>query len=189
MVVAVGLFVFPDGFRIRVAGGVRLAGPEEFAARSSPFAGADSVGIYRGSLAQEWLRLRPDYFNLDLVFILYLRLRHQVVYVDEPWGRYDSTGGDRLTVRQDDRELEDIRKFVEEFRPIVGTAECGPVDMVLMNMWQRLIRTRRYNDAAVVADWLLDRGLSPWNAFRLKAAWAVRNRLASAAPSRTYVMR
>jgi glycosyltransferase involved in cell wall biosynthesis len=185
---AIGLFVFPDGLRLRVAEEAKILSPAEFARRDTPASvGVDAVPIYRSSLREEWLRLRRDYFNLDLVFAICLHRSHSVVMVDEPWGRYDPSGADRLTATPDRRELEDVAKFIDDFRPLVGTSPCGPVDIYLIQTWQRLVRARRYRDAAAVADWLRERGVSRSEAVRRKLSWVLQRTLTESLPRPMHV--
>lgn len=152
-----GLYVFPDGFHVRVSGGVREVGPDEFSARAGQF--DDSVGVVRRCVVDEWLSMRR-YSNLDFVLWLRLRLSHPHLLVDEPWGIYDPTGTDRISLRRDPRALDDFETFVKEFRPMIGAAPCGPVDAMLNRIWLGLIRAGRFKGAADVADWMHERGLS-----------------------------
>lgn len=175
---AVGLFVFPDGLRVRVAGGVKLIGWAEFAALRSTRSGADGVGIFRRNVVDEWLRLRRDYFATEVVFTLRQFLSHSVVYVDEPWGRYHTAASDRVSSRpRDPRRLDDIGKFVAEFRPLIGVDPCGPLDITLISMWVLLVRARRNAEAAIIAEWMDERGISLPAALSLKLRWSLRSRL------------
>lgn len=186
---ATGLYVFPDGLHNRVPDGEKLVGPDEYAALSSPH-GGDSVGVLRHSVVEEFLRLPRGYFNFDLLFTMTLRMSHLVLLVDEPWARFNVDAADRMSGRRDARSrgVSDIQRFVNDFRPLVGASPCGPVDMALINMWIRLVRARRYRDAAPVADWMRDRGISRTQAARRKATWALRARLGSVRGSpRVYV--
>ncbi len=185
---ATGLYVFPDGLHMRVSGGVKVVGPDEYIARSTLASRGDSVGIVRRSVVDEWLRLRPDYYNLDLVFVLRFRLSHQVVLVDEPWGRYDTTTTDKIARRRDPRAFDDMVKFVEEFRPVIGKSPCSPVDMILSNMWIRLMRAHRYREAATVAAWMRARRISRPRAVVRKIGWGLRTRAAGVVPMRSHVL-
>lgn len=185
-----GLYVFPDGLRVRIAGGERVTGPDVYARQSSPRPGFDSVQTVRRNVVQEWLQLRRDYFNLDLALLLSLLMSHLVVRVDEPWGRYHTDAADRITTRNDPKSLglDDIPKFVGEFRPLLGQTPCGPLDVALVNMWTRLIRAHRYQEAAAVADWMRSRGISRWDAIRRKSNWVLRQRIAPLNRSRVRVV-
>ena len=180
-----GLYVFPDGFHARVAAGVKVVGADEFAALSSPEALGDAVSIVRRRVVEEWLRLRRDYYVTELVFSLSLRVihSHSVVLVDEPWGRFHTTAANKVSTGSlDPRWLEDIEKFVNDFRPLLGSSPCGPVDVALIDMWARLVRARRYREAASVADWMRQRGIPLRTAIRRKLLWASRRRITSLVP-------
>jgi glycosyltransferase involved in cell wall biosynthesis len=185
---ATGLYVFSDGLHKRVQDGVKIAGPEDYARQSSRGSRGDSVGIVRRRVVDEWRQLRPDYYNLDVVFVLRFRLTHRVVLVDEPWGRYDTSSTDKIARRGDPRGFEDLLKFVEDFRPIVGNNPCGPVDLILSNMWIRLIRAHRYADAAVIGGWMGERGLSRRKTMAREIGWRLRARALRLVPARAHVL-
>ncbi len=183
-----GLCMFPDGLHIRVGERVKLVGPDEYRARSSLSARADSVGIVRQVVVDEWRQLRADYYNLDFIFWLRFRLAHQLVLVDEPWGVYDTSMTDKIRHRPDQRKFEDIVNFIEDFRPLVGTSPCGPIDMTLSNMWVRCVRARKYTEASMVADWMRERGLTRSEVIARKIKWRLRARATRLVPSRAHVL-
>jgi glycosyltransferase involved in cell wall biosynthesis len=183
-----GLYMFPDGLHVRVAPSVKVVGPDEYATRSSRSGRADSVGVVRRNVVDEWLQLRPDYFNLDFVFMLRFRLSHDVVMVDEPWGRYDATSTDKIARRGDPRMYDDVVKFVEDFRPLLGRRRCGPVDVTLTNLWIRLIRAHRYREAEMVASWMRERGISRADALVQKVRWRLHTQLKGVMPARAHVI-
>jgi glycosyltransferase involved in cell wall biosynthesis len=185
---ATGLYVFSDGLRKRVKDGVKIAGPEEYALRSSRSSRGDSISVVRRGVVQEWRRLRPDYYNLDVVFVMHFRLTHRVVLVDEPWGRYDTSSPDKIGGRRDPRTFEDMLKFVDDFRPLVGADPCGPVDLLLSGMWFRLMRAHRYRDAAVVWEWMRERGLSLRGTMGQEIGWRLWARTRRLAPARAYIL-
>jgi glycosyltransferase involved in cell wall biosynthesis len=185
---ATGLYMFPDGLRKRIAAGIKVEGPEDYGTRSSFAAVGDSVGVVRRSVLTEWRALRPDYYGLDWVFILRFRLSHQVVLVDEPWGRYHTAATERIGTSQDPRMFDDMVKFAGEFRPLLGTRPCGPVDLALSNMWVSLVRARRFRDAATIGSWMNERGLSRSEAVRRKLEWRLRRQVSRFAPVRAYVL-
>jgi hypothetical protein len=185
---AIGLHVFEDGLRIRVKGGVRIVGPEEFVQRSSPAAMADCVGIVRQNAIQEWRSADRDYFNADFALVLRLHLSHTVVLVDEPWGRYDETAFGRVTDSGDRRGFEDVGRFVRDVRPLIGASPCGPVDVVLVSMWARLMKKHRYREAEALTGWMAERGISRRSAVRRKLAWSLRWRAATKTPSLVEVL-
>lgn len=185
---ATGLYMFPEGLRKRIAGGVKVEGPDDYGTRSSYASVGDSVGIVRRSVLGEWRALRPDYYRLDWVYILRFRLTHKVVLVDEPWGVYHETASDRIGGSQDPRAFDDMVKFVDEFRPLIGTRSCGPVDLALSNMWVALMRAGRYRDAATVGSWMSERGLSRSKAVARKLGWRLRAEVSRLVPIRAHVL-
>lgn len=185
---ATGMYVFSDGLRKRVQDRVKVAGPEDYAQISSRGARGDSVGVVRRSVVEEWLRLRPDYYNLDVIFVMRFRLTHRVVLVDEPWGRYDDSSSDKIARLGDPRAYQDMLRFVEDFRPIIGNDPCGPVDMILSTMWIRLIRAHQYSDAAVIGGWMRERGLSRRKTMAREVGWRLRARALRLVPARAHVL-
>jgi hypothetical protein len=185
-----GLYLFPDGLRARIVGGEKLITPRAFAGHSAQRPGSDSVLVVRRAATEQWLELRRDYFNLDLVFLLTLRMSTTMARIDEPWGRFHTDAAERMSTRQDPRSrgLDDIEKFVHEFRPRFGATPCGPLDVALTNMWVRLLRAHRYDEAEVVAQWLRERGVSRWSAVRRKARWALDKRIGPARRSSVHMI-
>jgi glycosyltransferase involved in cell wall biosynthesis len=175
---AIGLLLFPDGLRLRVGEGVKVVSPEEFSAVSSLDGAGDSVPLVRREVVTEWLRLSGDYFVTEFVFTLSLFLRHSALYVDEPWGRFHIASHQRVSANQrDPRRYQDIETFIADLRPLIGTSPCRPLDAVLVNMWAQLVRAHRRREAAVLAEWMRERGISTWTAATRKLAWAARRRI------------
>jgi glycosyltransferase involved in cell wall biosynthesis len=170
-----GLYLFDGRVRARVPGGGRTFTPDDFAA--APLPGVDFVGVVRRAVADEWLERRVDYYNLDFSLWLPFQLRHSMLFVDEVWGRYDASGADRITTRPDPRSFSDAVKFVREFRPLVGTRPSRPLDDYLGARWFALRRAGRSAEAAVVGDWLRERGISRRRVVTTEMAARVRRRL------------
>ena len=167
-----------------------MVGAKDFAQFATPESQGDSVWIVRSSVVDDWLRLSRDYFATDLVFLLQLFRSHSALCVDEPWGRYHVDAGGRITeIRgQDPRRLDDISSFVRDFRPVVGTSACAPVDSHIEGMWMTLLRARRYRQALALAGWMRERDISIPGATRRRLQAALRRRLSPAKRSDTYVL-
>ena len=179
---ALGLYVFPDGLPQRIGAGVKVMTPEDYSRWSSSL--GDVVGILRRTVVEQWLLLRRDYFGMDAVLMLQLFLSHSVVFVDEPWGRYHTDAATRITtiLGRDPRSLDDILRFVDDFRPVIGSTPCAPVDLLLEGMYWQLLRARRYSDARMLAEWMRDRRISPAEAIQHHVRFAVRRRIAHVKP-------
>jgi hypothetical protein len=117
----------------------------------------DCVGAFRRSVVEEWLLKRRDYFAFEFHLILTFQLRHAQLFLDEPWGRYHTNAGNRVTKTSDVREFRDPVVFVEEHRPLLGTAPCVPLDECLRNWWLTLWRAGRREEARVIRSWLKER--------------------------------
>jgi glycosyltransferase involved in cell wall biosynthesis len=168
-----GLYVSPDGLRARVASGRRLVNPSEYR-QSSTKGDTDRAGIVRRVVVDDWLKRRDDFRNLDFHLVFWTGLNFDQLYVDEPWGHYHTDAGNRMSTHKDPREYADPVKFVEEYRPLLGAEQCVPLDEYLNRSWFRLRRARRDAEAAIVEDWMRQRGLRRADAVRDMVAWRLR---------------
>jgi glycosyltransferase involved in cell wall biosynthesis len=167
-----GMYVYPDGFRTRVATGTRLVVPEEYR-RISREGDSDCVGIVRAEVVAEWLKRRADYYSLEFHLVFWMALNYNQLYVDEPWGLYHTDANNRVTSRRDPREYLDPVKFAEDYRPLLGTESCLPLDEYLVDAWFLLRRAHRVEELAVVKAWMRERGLTNQRALR----WALTTRV------------
>ena len=141
---------------VRVTGGTRLVTPSEFQTQPPV---PDCVGMVRRSVVDEWLEKREDYFALEAHQWITFGLRHNQLYVDEPWIRCHVRGTDRISQSSSDRMLADYRKFVEEHDDVLRTTPSAGIDDLLFRAWVQLTRARRVSDANVVRDYLRLRGI------------------------------
>jgi glycosyltransferase involved in cell wall biosynthesis len=153
-----GMSLFDNVLRTTVPGGSRLVTPDYYASREWP--AWDSHEMVRRNVVEEWVSKRQDYYSADFHFWFTFHLKHSSLFVDEPWGRHHVDGLDRITNSPDPRRFRDFVVFVEEHRPLVGNAPCVPLDQWLGDAWFFLRRSRRAKDAAVIQDWMIERGLS-----------------------------
>jgi glycosyltransferase involved in cell wall biosynthesis len=157
---ATGLYVFPDGLRVRVSDGKKIVSPDEYR-RSTTSGDSDGVGIVRRQVMQDWLRLRDDFYALEFHLVFWMSLHYSQLYVDEPWGVYHTDADDRrASARRDDRDLVDIMRFVNEYRPVVGRDPCVPLDEYLKDSWFRLRRANRTAELKIISAWMRERGLT-----------------------------
>ena len=159
-----GLYLFDRGLRVRVSGGERVVGVEEYISRSAPR--ADCVTVVRDTVVREWLNDEPFFYKEEFALWLMFHLRHRMLYVDEVWGRYHSDSQERLSQIFDERVFRDVVRFVEKYRPILGTRACVPLDDCLRRRWFLLARMGHHDEARVVASWMRERGISRKAAFR-----------------------
>lgn len=152
-----GLYLFDGRVRAGVSGGKWIMKPEDFATVRRPI--LDFVTVVRRSVAEEWLERQVEYYNFDFAAMFSFHLHHSMLFVDEVWGRYDASGSDRITNRRDPRSFSDPVKFVREFRPVFGTRDCPTLDDYLAARWFALLRRGRRTEAALVGDWLRERGI------------------------------
>ncbi|MFC0449805.1 glycosyltransferase family A protein [Rhodococcus jostii] len=152
-----GLYVFPDGLRVRVGGGSRLLTPVDYARGvRSP---VDMVGAVRRSVVEEWLAKDNGYYSAEFHLWFTYHMSHQHLAVDEPWGRYHEGAANQVTKSADERKHLDAQRFVEEHRGPFATASTRPLDQYLGDEWVRLRRARR-PEAEAVAEWMGVRGIS-----------------------------
>lgn len=160
---------------VRVRNAPRIVTPEE--ACSEPGA-PDRVSAVRRCVVEEWLEKRPDYFMFESHLSLTARLKHSVLYVDEPWTLYHVGGRDRVSQRRHNgREVEDYVRFVDEHWALIENG--GPyvrLDSALKTAYFGLRRAHR-PEAARVATALRMRGVSPTQALTEVALRKVQMRL------------
>ena len=154
-----GLYVTPAGLPMRVRGGSRLVTPEDYR-RQSTKDHTDAVGVVRRVVVEEWRERRADFFGAEFHLFFWMSLHHLQLYVDEPWGVYNTDAETRVTTHVDDRHFSDAVKFVEEYRPLLGNSPCVPLDDWLSVQWFTLRRARRAAELAVVEDWMRERGVT-----------------------------
>jgi glycosyltransferase involved in cell wall biosynthesis len=171
-----GLYLFDGRVRARLPRGTCTLTPNDYATVRLP--PVDFVGVVRRTIAEEWLERRVDYYNLDFSLWLSFHLRHTMLVVDEVWGRYDTSGSDRITTRRDPRMFTDSVKFVREFRPLVGTRSCRMLDDYLKGRWFALLRRGRREEAALLGIWLQERGIKLRDAFAAELVVRLRRRVA-----------
>jgi hypothetical protein len=81
-------------------------------------------------------------------------LHHSQLYVDEPWTRYHVDGGDRVSVGQNGRRLDDYMKFIEEHDAHLRTIDAPFLSDLLFDMWLDLLRAGRASDRKRVEEFL-----------------------------------
>lgn len=146
---------------VRVHDAPRIVTPAQ--ARTEP-AIPDRIAAFRRCLADEWLKKRPDYFAFEAHQFLTAKVNHPHLYVDEPWTIYHVDSGDRVTDHRDDRELDDYVRFLDEHWPLITDGEpYRLLDIMLKNVYFGLKRRAR-PEAALAAEALRVRGISPTRA-------------------------
>jgi glycosyltransferase involved in cell wall biosynthesis len=153
-----GQYIFPDGLRNRVRNGQRLVTPAEYISRP-PIVGHDAMGVVRKPIVDRWLSRRCDYYNLDFQMWFSFQLESAQLYLDEPWGRYHTDADDRITDSVDPRQYQDPVKFVDQYRPELGTRQCLPLDGYLRDAWIRLWHARKTSEARHVRSWIDERDI------------------------------
>lgn len=156
----IGLALIDGRLPLRVQGGRHIVDPAEYARRTPP--PFDFTDVFRADVVREWVDELPRFFKEEFAFKLMLGLRHPVLYVDEPWQVVHSDTPDRLSRNFSDlRWLDDLRTFVEHFRPRLGAQPCAPLDQALVHRRYLLLRRGHRKEARLVADWLAERGVGP----------------------------
>lgn len=153
-----GQYIFPDGLRNRVRNQQHLITPAEYVS-TRPIVTHDAVGVVRKPIVARWLSRRCDYYNLDFQMWFSFQLENPQLYVDEPWGRYHIDATDRITDNVDPRKYQDPVKFVDQYRPELGTRECLPLDNFLRRTWTTLWRARKMTEARHVRSWIDERNV------------------------------
>ena len=153
-----GMSIFEDGLRVVVADGSLRVTPDYYASHVWPV--WDCHAIVRRGVVEEWTTKRQDYYNCDFHFWLTFHLSHNALFVDEPWGRHNTSGSDRISHSLDPRRFRDPVVFVEEHRPLLGGTPCRPLDAWLQEEWFFLRRRGRTAELAIVRDWMDQRGVS-----------------------------
>ncbi len=161
-----GLYVYPDGLRARVRGGRVLITPSDYRLNGTPHGDYDCLGVVRRQVVEHWLTGRTDYFRIDGQMWFRMSLVFSQLFVDEPWGTVHTDATGRISETTDDRKYADFIKFVDQYRSDLGTEPCRPLDEFLKVAWVRLLRGQEFDRAAVVRDWMNERGISS-----TKAMW------------------
>jgi glycosyltransferase involved in cell wall biosynthesis len=159
-----GQYIFPDGLRNRVRNRERVVTPIEYS-NTPPIVGHDALGVVRKPIVDRWLSRRCDYYNLDFQMWFSLQLESAQLYLDEPWGRYHTDAGDRITHSADPRQYQDPVKFVEQYRPELGRRRCLPLDSYLRRAWCMLWCAGKWSEARYVRSWIDERGTDVKGAF------------------------
>lgn len=136
---------------VRVRDGKRIIAPEDYVSgRPVP----DCVGAVRRCVVEEWLTKRQDYFAMEFHQWFTFGMHHRHLYVDEPWVRYHTDGGDRVSTGHDGRRLDDYMKFIEEHDEYLRSVNAPFLSEMLFGMWLDLLRAGRTADRKRMAEYL-----------------------------------
>lgn len=120
---------------VRVQGNKRVVTPEDYL-KLEPV--PDCVGAVRKIVVEEWLLKRTDYYALESHLWFTFGLKHNQLYVDEPWAKYNVLGSDRVTGKINERRLNDFVKFAQEHKGYIEKIDCPYLTNVLLRGWRSL---------------------------------------------------
>lgn len=156
----IGLAQLDGRLPLRVRGGRHIVDPAEYLRRAPP--PFDFTDVFRANVVREWVDELPPFYKEEFAFKLVLGLRHRVLYVDEQWDVHHSDAPVRLSRDFSDlRWLDDVRMFVDHFRPLLGAQPCVPLDQALVHRRYLLLKHGHREEMRLVADWLVERGIGP----------------------------
>jgi hypothetical protein len=170
---------------VRVRGGRKIMHPADYASRPQI---PDCVGAVRRAVVDEWLEKRDDYFSLEVHQWFTFHMHHSMLFIDEPWTRYNVGGADRVTLQpQPQRQLDDYVKFLDEHLAYVEGTESVVLDELLEDAWFGLWRAGRKEDAMRFAQHMEKRGLSKRSVIARRGLAKARRLLPVVAPPVRYV--
>lgn len=183
-----GMYVrMSDGcMLVRVESGRKLMTPAEYVNHPAI---PDCVGTVRRIVVEEWLQKRTDYFALEAHQWFTFHMRHNQLFVDEPWARMYVDAADRVSERADARILDDYRKFFDEHADDLRHTAAAVLDDLVLDAWLALTRAGRKDDAARYAEILHIRGLSRSRALGERALKKVQKLLSGRAAIPAYRLR
>lgn len=162
----IGLALLGGRLPLSVRGGRHVVEPAEYVRRRPP--PFDFTDVFRADVVREWVAELPPFFKEEFAFKLVLGLGRPVVYVAEQWDVHHADAPGQMSREFDDvRWLDDLRLFVAHFRPRLGARRCVPLDQYLVHRRYLLSRRGHREEAALVADWLAERGIGPLRQARI----------------------
>jgi glycosyltransferase involved in cell wall biosynthesis len=147
---------------VRVNGGERVITPAEFRTYEPA---PDRVAMVRRSVVELWLSIPGEYFALESGYWITAELAHSSLALDEPWTRYHTSSGNRVTPalkteQGRERQLRDYVTFLEARRELIECGPCVSVDRLLEGIHFQMVRAK-HPSAGVAAAALASRGLVP----------------------------
>lgn len=130
---------------VRISNGSRLVNPDDAAILPSI---PDCIGAVKKEIIQEWLQKSHDYFALESHSWLTFSLKHNQLYVDEPWALYyvNSFNSATLThVGKSERLVKDCLIFLYDHDNILRTVYRPDIDRMLTNVCMSLIRNSHWD--------------------------------------------
>ena len=136
---------------VRVRGVEKVITPKEYLSMDAV---PDCVGAVRKSVVEEWLLKRDDYFAMEFHQWFTFSLKHNQLYVDEPWTRYHIDGQDRVSTSSRERHYEDYMKFLEEHDQYVRNIDMPLMTRILFEMWFQMLIHGRTKNRKVIEGYL-----------------------------------
>jgi glycosyltransferase involved in cell wall biosynthesis len=130
---------------VRVSNGSRLVSPDDAAVLPSI---PDCIGAVKKEIIQEWLQKNHDYFALESHSWLTFSLKHNQLYVDEPWALYYVNSINSVTsmhTGKSEKLVNDCILFLDDHDSILRTILRPDIDKMLANVCVALIRNAHWN--------------------------------------------
>jgi glycosyltransferase involved in cell wall biosynthesis len=141
---------------VRVTEGKKIVTPETYQkGRLAP----DCIGAVRRTVVEEWLKKRDDYFAMEFHQWFTFSMQHSQLYVDEPWTRYHTDSGNRVSTGSRERRLDDYMKFIEEHDALLRSVDAPFLSDLLFNMWFNLYRAGRESERKRLEPYLKLKGV------------------------------
>jgi len=143
----------------RVRDGERVVTPKDYLQMEQT---CDCVGVVRKKVVEEWLLKRDDYYAMEFHQWFTFGLKHNQLYVDEPWAKCYVDGQDRVSNTNKYRHSEDSMKFLEEHDTYIRKIDAPVLARMLFHMWVQMVRNGRRNDRKIIEEYLSAKKIPLW---------------------------